>query len=72
VVARDQTEFAAARDELAARGIASATVICDVTDRVAATALLDEVVADRGRLDEQMPLMKGQASGCRRVGIRRG
>jgi NAD(P)-dependent dehydrogenase (short-subunit alcohol dehydrogenase family) len=51
LAARDEAELAAAREDLAARGITSSTVICDVTDRAAVTALVDRVVAERGRLD---------------------
>ena len=51
LAARDQPELDAAHEDLAARGIESSTVLCDLTDRAAASDLVEQVVAVRGRLD---------------------
>src|SRR5437868_9881909 len=51
VAARDEAELDAAREDLDARGIGVSTIVCDLADRAAAGQLVEQVVADRGRLD---------------------
>jgi NAD(P)-dependent dehydrogenase (short-subunit alcohol dehydrogenase family) len=51
LAARDQAELQAAQHDLIARGIDTSIIVCDLSDRGAASSLVDRVVADRGRLD---------------------
>ena len=51
LAARDQAELERARDDLAARGIDSQIVACDVGVRDQASRLVDDVVAGVGRID---------------------
>jgi NAD(P)-dependent dehydrogenase (short-subunit alcohol dehydrogenase family) len=51
LAARDEAELQAAQQDLTARGIDTAIIVCDLTDRADAAGLVAQVVADRGRLD---------------------
>src|SRR4051794_23879877 len=51
LAARDQAELNAAREDLTSRGIGCAVLPCDLTDPLAVSRLVEQVVAERGRLD---------------------
>jgi NAD(P)-dependent dehydrogenase (short-subunit alcohol dehydrogenase family) len=51
LAARDEAELEAAREDLASRGIGVSTLICDLTDRAEGRRIVEQTVAERGRLD---------------------
>src|SRR5437868_2619871 len=51
LAARDEVELDAAHQDLSARGIGVSRIVCDLSDRAAASRLVEQVIAERGRLD---------------------
>jgi NAD(P)-dependent dehydrogenase (short-subunit alcohol dehydrogenase family) len=51
LAARDQTELELARQDLVSRGVQVSVLVCDLTDRAEARRIVEQAVAERGRLD---------------------
>jgi len=51
LAARDAAELEAAREDLESRGIGASVLVCDLSARGEGRRIVDQVIADRGRLD---------------------
>jgi NAD(P)-dependent dehydrogenase (short-subunit alcohol dehydrogenase family) len=51
LAARDAAELDAAREDLESRGIGASVLVCDLSTRGEGRRIVDQVIADRGRLD---------------------
>jgi NAD(P)-dependent dehydrogenase (short-subunit alcohol dehydrogenase family) len=51
LAARDAVELDAAREDLASRGVSVSVLVCDLADRGEGRRIVDQVIADRGRID---------------------
>jgi NAD(P)-dependent dehydrogenase (short-subunit alcohol dehydrogenase family) len=51
LAARDAVELDAAREDLEARGVSVSVLTCDLADRGEGRRIVDQVIADRGRID---------------------
>jgi NAD(P)-dependent dehydrogenase (short-subunit alcohol dehydrogenase family) len=51
LAARDAAELDAAREDLESRGIGASVLVCDLSSRGESRRIVDQVIADRGRLD---------------------
>jgi NAD(P)-dependent dehydrogenase (short-subunit alcohol dehydrogenase family) len=51
LAARDAVELDAAREDLESRGVSVSVLVCDLTDRGEGHRIVEQVIADRGRLD---------------------
>jgi NAD(P)-dependent dehydrogenase (short-subunit alcohol dehydrogenase family) len=51
LAARDEAELELARQDLISRGVQASVLVCDLTDRSEARRIVEQAVAERGRLD---------------------
>jgi NAD(P)-dependent dehydrogenase (short-subunit alcohol dehydrogenase family) len=51
LAARDAAELDTAREDLASRGIAVSVLVCDLAERGEGARIVEQVIADRGRID---------------------
>src|SRR4051812_39869580 len=51
LTARDAAELDAARQDLESRGINVSVLVCDLATRGEGTRIVEQVIADRGRID---------------------
>src|SRR3954466_12596802 len=51
LAARDAVELDAARQDLESRGIGVSVLVCDLSNRGEGTRIVEQVIADRGRID---------------------